>query len=348
MGRLSFASVVLVGVAAIAAIAGCSSETGGAAGMHAVATPLTGESACVAPLAIINTTSPFEQALAAYANEGATPVVIKDLDSACRGTESNACLLLAVLYQAGEGTVQRDEAKAAMYRASLSDLTSSINLGMDNEAELFADQGIAIRISSSYCRIGRACRPGCEASCETAATRLRERVSETLLRACDRGGRKTACYLAAHVVEWGGSVDYVGTIAPLGDKAQALALLDKACNDGVGEACAQSAHSALNMKDEEEIAKKLTRACDLGIPLACLERGDLARKAHDQATAESAYTKSCELGMRSACSDLARMFETGSYATFRDQQREDADPWPRDDSKSARFRLLADISNARH
>jgi TPR repeat protein len=322
-------------------LAGCASESPG----HDPVSP-AGAKACAVPRAILAGPSPFEAALATYAAEGATANVIARLDSACRdGSSANACGFLALLFESTEGG-GRDAARARSYRRTPRgrEVENGLLL-VGSDADLFEDQGIVVRIHSSYCSFGmQGCEPGCESSCEAALRVERARVPDTLERAC-AAGRAVGCELAARVA--GGAPIYrVGHLEEARDDDRIRKLRERACNGGIGAACdalagTRSSETGALVLPEAERDRLKARACTLGIPAACLEEGDRARQTKDQERAENGYDRACELGMPSVCKDLAQMYAAGVITLPGERPGEKAtEPWRKDDAKAAHFRSL--------
>ncbi|MBX3207902.1 MAG: SEL1-like repeat protein [Labilithrix sp.] len=330
--RIPFVSV---GALTLATLGACTAEA-----PHTITTPADQRS-CTAADAVNAGPSPFESALGAYEAEGPTSFVLARLDAACAG-DPNACTLLGVIYESGDGTA-RDPAKAAAYRARSCGRSETdgpaLDLGGCTELEPFRDRAIFLRVDASHCGFLIGCPAGCSASCDAALVLVRDRIQAPLLAACDRK-RAAACHLAARAVESGIAVGFLGVLAdPASDSrpARATALRERACAGGVGASCVRLAQDLGREKDTGAQRTKLVRACDLAMPSACLELGDQARVAHDLAAAETAYERACVLGLRSTCRDLAKMYAAGEI----DGHGGPPSPWPRDDAKAARFRDLA-------
>ena len=89
------------------------------------------------------------------------------------------------------------------------------------------------------------------------------------------------------------------------DSARVIGLVNRACVDGVGHACAaQAGMYALGEvvpKDYTRVSLLERRACDLGVADACMVEAQAALAAGDYDQSFSFFEKACHIGNPEAC-----------------------------------------------
>ncbi len=124
-----------------------------------------------------------------------------------------------------------------------------------------------------------------------------------LRAACDQGEQR-ACLGAAHLLV---------RHEPRSDAyGEALVLFDKACGQGLGDACVAGAEQRrIGAARKVEAASQLdmwTTGCDLNDPDGCAGLGEKQERSKKTWTeAYAAWTRACDLGDAHSCSELGRL-----------------------------------------
>jgi len=102
---------------------------------------------------------------------------------------------------------------------------------------------------------------------------------------------------------------------PSPDPAEVLALVNRACVDGVGRACAAQAGmyalGELVPVDFVQVSALEQRACDLGVSNACMVEAEVAQRAADYSRSAEYYEKACYIGDPEGCGMLAGQMQLG-------------------------------------
>jgi hypothetical protein len=142
------------------------------------------------------------------------------------------------------------------------------------------------------------------------------------LDACEQACAKNAkgtCY-------WGGVLALQRAVDDTA-QARALAMFDKACSKGDGDACFQSANLVWQKGDDAKTRAAFQKACTKNHARACIRLGDIAAAAADAKSQKLATTsrakgmtlleqRCTKAKMVSACSWVASLYETAEYGKF--------------------------------
>ncbi len=257
----------------------------------------------------------------------------RELEHACE-QESAACMVAALMYETGEGVPVDKVLADAFLRAANGD---TFDLGACEEAAPLWTTGVR-RWSTMCCRSLRACEEGCQAECDAALERIRDKTTRLIEHGCARGVA-LACYVEATLLSYGNAIDRIGRVVP-GADPRATSLYDMACRAGVAPACTALAvhfdivdESFADPPDADpppvhqhtSLVRFLeSRACRLGDGPGCQRAARRLERESGLPRAIATYERACDLGMHAVCKELGEMYSTG-------------DGVPQDPDRSARF-----------
>lgn len=267
---------------------------------------------CTRADAILARDDPFANALETWtlAPKG-DKSALAALDAACEagrkpdplGTELAACTLLGLIHSSGEG-VKRDAFTASQYFLYTSGCE---NFGFGGD-ELHQARDQSVFFGMAACCGSMGVPRGCEAQAALARYKVAHRITPLLERAC-ASGRGTACFMLANFAN-GETIFHVGHVEPTHviDGAERDALLNRACDRGVGAACSY--------------ADRPDASCNAGWGHGCLDRGKQAFEAHgDMTEALPWYEKACALGQSRVCTEVGDMLSLGEHEVPVDHER---------------------------
>ena len=250
-------------------------------------------------------------------------------DRACAEGEGIGCFNLALLIASGAGETPDLEAAKPWFdlakqhyerSCEASDLQWCLNLGVLHESGFGVPRN-PVKSAEIY---KAACDAGHGDSCTNLALQM------------DRGDGIAADSSAALALLESNCGDdsplSCGALAQMlaraqpPDSARILSLVNRACLDGVGHACAAQAGmyalGELVPVDFTRVSLLERRACDLGVSNACLVEAEVAFKAQDYATSAEFFEKACFIGDAQACGMVAGHYTLGK-GVGRDQERAD-------------------------
>jgi hypothetical protein len=284
-----------------------------------------------AAVALSQPPTPLEQGLRAWLGDGAKEDAVSakaHFERGCgksvpRGAAADdglrldgdaaACAVLGVMYDTGDGIAKDPVAAVEWYeRAAQGGL---FDLGGCELAAPAFTEGIGSRMTMC-CRVARSFCQSCAATCRDTLARYRESTIAVLDRACERG-RGAACFLSAMQYGYGLYWDAVGSVVEP-DAARARTNGQRACDAGIGRACAMLAMDAAMRFDSDgnkpadatEATTLFKKGCDLGSGPACISLARVLADGwngpKDPPAAMLLYKKACTLGMRRVCKDLEK------------------------------------------
>gem|GEM_PF-5200483 len=284
-------------------------------------TATSGRAACALPKLLATTPSPAASAIDLWSRAPlGSATALAALEQACeeaadsaRGTERAACVLLALVYSAGEGVPKNAHRSFAYLDRGAS---CAFSFGAHDLAQA-QQQGIFL--SSVSCCMGAACSTGCADECARAEKAIADAFVPPLERAC-QAGRASGCFMLSHVAhDRGEHVTSVGIIKAPPQLGGSDALLARSCALGLGTACEALAFAAPAAAEKTRL---LSRACDLGWGGGCLHLGnDVAERGGGMKAALPAFERACKLGIRTVCTELATMYGKGEHGAPVDHER---------------------------
>ena len=252
---------------------------------------------------------------------------------ACDAGDSAACSALGWAYQKGEGKPQNRPVAELLYRDACN---AGVGEGCLRLGQLLMTLGMDFPADEVTLALERGCRLGALEACNEQAERLLGRrddraavaAGEALLReTCERRDI-SACGLVAERER------------NAAEQAERLALADRQCRSGDGDACHEAARLSLDWEDRPGPLTNgyRTLGCEAGNAASCIDRGQtmlaegadpdtraaalvffdracrLATDTCDQAEqvrAEPRLSAQCEGGDFAACRDLGLMLRSG-------------------------------------
>jgi uncharacterized protein len=236
---------------------------------------------------------------------------------ACEQADANACSVLALMFETGEGVKRNLERAAELYgrACDLDDMEACTILG----SMYHRGEGVPRDLDRAVSLHERACDGGEPVGCESLGFMYEEgtgvivdhtRAAAAYRGACE-GGLASGCNRMGMMLQSGSGV--------AADPGAAMELFTRACDGGELTACV---NLGVGYEVGDGVAPDLgaafalyEHACDSGEMLGCVNLGSLYRTgrgvAPDARTAASLYRRACDGGEALGCLNLGTSYQGG-------------------------------------